>query len=144
MIQWLNLSVTLTNCHLCRQTENIRTRATFTSKYFLKISLYVFVILIQTRLYYILILIDICHNVSVWSGHMISKVNRKWHSQDETPPFSENSKAPFSHLSVTIQSTEWQAHFSDHSVTIQCHSVTIPSPFSNIQFPFFPYITDLI
>ena len=65
-------------------------------------------------------------------------------AQDETPPFRENWKAPFSHLSVTIQSTEWQVHFSDHSVTIQCHSVTIPSPFSNIQFPFFPYITDLI
>ena len=27
-------------------------------------------------------------------------------SQDETPPFGENQKAPFSHLSVTIQSTE--------------------------------------
>ena len=58
-------------------------------------------------------------------------------SQDETPPFRENWKAPFSHLSVTIQSTEWQVHFSDHSVTIQCHSVTIPSPFSYIHFPFF-------
>ena len=65
-------------------------------------------------------------------------------AQDETPPFRENWKEPFSHLSVTIQSTEWQVHFSDHSVTIQCHSVTIPSPFSNIHFPFFPYITDLI
>ena len=61
-------------------------------------------------------------------------------SQNETPSFRENWKAPFSHLSVTIQSTEWQVHFSDHSVTIQCHSVTVPSPFSNIHFPFFSYL----
>ena len=65
-------------------------------------------------------------------------------SQYETPPFRDNWKAPFSHLSVTIQSTEWQVHFSDHSVTIQCHSVPIPSPFRNIHFPFFPPITILI
>ena len=60
-------------------------------------------------------------------------------NQDKTPPFSEKLKgaiqSPFSHHSV-----EWQVHFSDHSVTIQCHSVTIPSLFSNVQFPFFPYI----
>ena len=59
------------------------------------------------------------------------------HRQDKTPPFHENWKAPFSHLSVTIKSAEWQVHFSDHPVTVQCHSVTIRSPFSNIYFPFF-------
>ena len=62
---------------------------------------------------------------------------KKLESQDETPPFRENWKAPFSHLSVTIQTTDWQVHFSDHSVTIL-------SPFSYINFPLFQYITDLI
>ena len=68
----------------------------------------------------------------IWNCYL----QRYFISQNETPPFRENWKAPFSHLSVTIQSTEWQVH----SVTIQCHSVTIPSPFSNIHFSFFVYI----
>ena len=37
------------------------------------------------------------------------------------------------HHSVTFQSTKWQVHFSNHSVIIQWHSVTIPSPLSNIH-----------
>ena len=38
------------------------------------------------------------------------------------------------HLSVTSQSSEYQVNFSDHLVNIQCHSVIIPLPFSNIHF----------
>ena len=45
--------------------------------------------------------------------------------------------------SVTFQSPFSRLIGRYISVTIQCHSVTIPSSFSNIHFSFLPYITDL-
>ena len=74
LINWFYLVVSLKNCQLCRQRVIIRARFLFTSKFFLKINLYVFVILIRTRLYYLLILKEIRYYFSVWSSDMIYKV----------------------------------------------------------------------
>ena len=65
-----------------------------------------------------------------------NKINVRVHTQDEISPFSRLNddwmvaerrlnddgkggfQSHFSHHSVTIQSTEWQAHFSDLSVSL--------------------------
>ena len=50
-------------------------------------------------------------------------------TEDETPLFRENGKAQFSDLALTIQSTKWQLHIKDPSVTNQ-------SPFRRLSVIF--------